>query len=593
VVVTALLCALLGFVLWGAGQDYSRRVTSDTPTFVALLSQMGDRPFAKQSPFVANEDVATPHATPYMQALAFIWRAVDGDIRNPSGAARFLTLIGLGVFGFTLFAVFLYTRRLAGDTAAWLAIPVLLTLFGPPHVIWASDLTLHGALYAPFFPQNLALAFALLALLALGARSRLTLAAACVLVAATMLVHPFTGVLLALLATADSIRLAIRDGRAYGRGPVALAVGYGLGMLWPVYSLDHALAETRLPGFVFVPMCAAAPFVARLIARRWRGETVLRPLGAFAGLLVRRRTVLGLAIAGAVGTAAVAAWEWLLVANPPDNSSRMAIYWVDERWRWPLLLVAGTAGLAGLAALARRGRVLPAVWFAGCFALGAAGAAGLDIPVWYRFVLFCQVPLAIGVAVVLADRRRKAALVVACGFAIALVVKVVTLVALPTTITYLGSPLQAAWSLGDHVPNEPGIVATDPDTAYFIPAATGHRVLTVGKGHVGSKRELDAAAAGYDLLHRYYAGGTDWWDAGKEMWRRGVRYVVIQKQTTLEPRELSGFMWQTARLETPEQRRALGNYFYENNRVGTLLYDSREYAVYRLDHDRLFGPDGG
>ena len=30
--------------------------------------------------------------------------------------------------------------------AAWISIPVLLTLFGPAHVIWASDLTVHGGL---------------------------------------------------------------------------------------------------------------------------------------------------------------------------------------------------------------------------------------------------------------------------------------------------------------------------------------------------------------------------------------------------------------------------------------------------------------
>jgi hypothetical protein len=41
-------------------------------------------------------------------------------------------------------------------------------------------------------------------------------------------------------------------------------------------------------------------------------------------------------------------------------------------------------------------------------------------------------------------------------------------------------------------------------------------------------------------------------------------------------------------LRTPEQRRALGNYFYENNRVGDLVYDSPDFVVYRLNHDKLF-----
>ena len=76
------------------------------------------------------------------------------------------------------------------------------------------------------------------------------------------------------------------------------------------------------------------------------------------------------------------------------------------------------------------------------------------------------------------------------------------------------------------------------------------------------------------------------------MWRRGVRYVVIAKQTTLEPPRLEDFIWQTARLQTPAQRKALGNYFYENNRIGTLVYDSPDFAVYRLERKKLFGPGG-
>jgi hypothetical protein len=32
----------------------------------------------------------------------------------------------------------------------------------------------------------------------------------------------------------------------------------------------------------------------------------------------------------------------------------------------------------------------------------------------------------------------------------------------------------------------------------------------------------------------------------------------------------------------------LSNYFYENNRVGTLMYDSADLVVYRLDPEKLF-----
>jgi hypothetical protein len=155
----------------------------------------------------------------------------------------------------------------------------------------------------------------------------------------------------------------------------------------------------------------------------------------------------------------------------------------------------------------------------------------------------------------------------------------------------LGEPLQPAWSLGDHIPEGPGLVASDPATSYFIPATTGRRVLTVDKGHVSSRGELALAEEGYRLLRRYYAGGQDWWQAAQEMWRRGVRYVVVQKQTTLEPENLTEFIWQNARLRTPAQERALSNYFYENSRVGTLVYDSPDYVVYRLEREKLFAPN--
>jgi hypothetical protein len=51
---------------------------------------------------------------------------------------------------------------------------VLLVLFGPAHVIWASDLSFNGFLYAGFYPQNVAIALALGALLALRGNGRAT-----------------------------------------------------------------------------------------------------------------------------------------------------------------------------------------------------------------------------------------------------------------------------------------------------------------------------------------------------------------------------------------------------------------------------------
>jgi hypothetical protein len=586
--VCGLLVALLGLALWARSVDYALRVTSDTPTFVALISSMAHAPFEPQSPFL-EAGVATQHATPYMQALALVSRVV-GVSSTPAGLGGFLALAGIGVFAFTLWCVFLYVRRLAGPTAAWVSLPVLLGLFGPPHVIWASDLSLHAVLYAGFFPQNLAVALVLLTLLALDGRTPRTLVAACLLASATMLVHPFTGVLLSVLATAESCRLASRRDRAARRAPIALATGFALGLLWPAYSLDRAFAETGLRGFVFIALCLAVCGVAFVVAPTI-ASSGLRP--ELSRILMRVETTSAafrLAVAGAAGTVLLALWEWWLIHAPPDESARLAIYWVDDRWRWPLLFLAGAVGLSGLARLARRGHIVPAVWFVGCFGLGTLGAIGLPLPVWYRFLLLCQVPLAVGVATVVAEAgRTRMTAIVAATFAVSIGVKLVTLVETPDKVSYLGQPLQPVWDLGESIPPGPGLVATDPATAYFIPATTGHKVLTVDKGHVSSRREREMAADGYRLLHTFYAGGKQWWPAAQEMWRRGVRYVVVAKQTTLEPRTLDDFIWQNARLRTKAQRDALGNYYYENNRIGTLIFDSPDFAVYRLARGKLFG----
>ena len=434
--------------LWARAVDYALRVTSDTPTFLALISDMGDAPFAPQSPFLEG-GAATQHATPYMQVLAFAWDVLPGSDGSPIALGRFLALAGIAVFGFTLWCVFLYVRRLAGSTAAWVSIPVLLGLLGPAHVIWASDLSLHAALYAGFFPQNVAIAAALLTLLALEQRSTASLVASCTLASLTMLVHPFTGVLLAVLATAESCRHAARRDRAALRAPVALATGFAAGLLWPAYSLDRAFAETGMRGIVFIGLCLVAPVVALGVGPQFESGRVADTVAALASRLETAHAAFRLAIVGAVGTVLMALWEGWLVHSPPSDSARLAIYWVDERWRWPLLLVAGAVGISGLARLARRGHVVPAVWFTGCLAIGALGAVGLPVPVWYRFLLLCQIPLAVGVATVVGEGRRTWTTgIVAATFVIALSVKALTLLETPAKVSYFGQPLQPVWSVG-------------------------------------------------------------------------------------------------------------------------------------------------
>ncbi len=176
-------------------------------------------------------------------------------------------------------------------------------------------------------------------------------------------------------------------------------------------------------------LCSAVPLAVGVLAR---GVTVPSRARGFVTRTIERledpAVVWWLAIVGAVGTVVVIAWEWALVRSPPGESARLAIYWVDDRWQWPLLLVAGIVGVSGLATLARRGSIVPAVWCAGCLGLGVLGAVGLPLPVWYRFLLLCQIPLALGVAVVVARswRSRTTALVLAT-FCLAFGVKVVTL----------------------------------------------------------------------------------------------------------------------------------------------------------------------
>jgi hypothetical protein len=600
-VVVLLLAGLVALQLWARSTDYGLRVTSDTPTFLALIPDMADRPFERQSPFLEDTDVATPHAEPYTQALAFLWKAVRaGEEREPVALARMLALVGIGVTFLLLFAVFAYTRSVVGRREAWIAVPVLLALFGPANIIWASDLSLHGFLYAAWFPQNVAVAMLLFALLAIDWQRRGALVPAIALTALTMTIHPFTGVLLSLLMAVRGCQLAVKRDARWRRTPYALMGGFLLGSMWPAYSLDHAMSETGLPGVAFVALMAAMPVVAGALD----GSRIMRHAvtggRAVAARLSSPAWAQRLAFGGLLTVLLLAFWAVELAHRPPEDplitTNRLSTYWVEDRWRWPLMLAVGAVGVYGLARLVLRGRLVPAAWFVGCFAMGTVGAAGslagVQIPIWYRFLLAAQIPLAVGVAAAIRGlpRRTTRYVAVAAGFAIAF--KVLTLVGLPPTHTYFRTGVQEAYSLGDVIPPGDGLVATDPRTAYYIPGATGHRVLTVTKAHVGSQAELRASEHGYGLLHEFWAGGPGWWQAAQEMWGLGVRWVVIEKSTLLAAPTLEEFSTGPPPLVHPgPEREQLGNYYYENNRVGTLVYDSDSYAVYRFDPERLLGRD--
>jgi hypothetical protein len=67
---------------------------------------------------------------------------------------------------------------------------------------------------------------------------------------------------------------------------------------------------------------------------------------------------------------------------------------------------------------------------------------------------------------------------------------------------------------------------------------------------------------------------------------------VIEKSTLLSAPTLEEFSTGPSPLVHPgPEREQLGNYFYESNRIATLIHDSAQYVVYRLDPSKLFVED--
>jgi O-antigen/teichoic acid export membrane protein len=573
--------------------SYGMRVISDTPTYLAIVQRLAETPFRSISVFMRAPTIDDPHATPYMQGIALLWRAIGGVEAGPRPVQleRMLQLVGVVVMVFVLYAFFVWVRRQTNRRTALVALPVLLLLFGPAHVIWAGDLTFHGFLYGAYFPQTVATGLLLWTLVALDGPPllwRYLAGTACA--AATFVVHPFTGTLLCLLVAASGSALALARRPGWELGSVSLALGYAIGSQWPQYSLSHALGQSGLQGPMLVGLCALMPAVALRLGGMWR---VLRPGAERLARAVSTRG-LALSVLGFGVTLLLAAWEvWLFTQPNPDplvHSNHLSLYWVEDRWRWPLMYAAGAVGAAGLCRLAVRGKPLPLLWALGCLGIGTAGAAGMALPLWWRFLLFAQAPLALGAATWIAEAAPGTARrLVASTFAFTGTFKLVTLLVLPTTITYFGSALQDSYRLGSVIPRGAGAVAADPFTSYFVPGATGRSVLVVTKAHVASQDELGAAERGYALLHRF-AVGSGWWAAAQQMYREGVRYVLIEKSTSLRAPDLVTFSTgPTPLVRTESDRRLLGTYYYRNNRVGTLVYDERPYTLYALSSRKLFG----
>ena len=272
----------------GTAVDYPLRVTSDTPTFIALLSDMAQRPFAPQSPFLEG-GAATQHATPYIQALAFSG-AVRGRRHRLGRRARPLP-------------------RPRRDRRLRVRARVRLPLRPPPRGI-DGGVGLDPRAARPLRPSRTSSGrptsrstarctrassrrrrdrTLLLTLLALERRSRRLARRGLCTRAPTMLVHPFTGVLLVRRRDRRSCRLAAQRDRAAMRTPIALVVGFLVGSLWPAYSLDRAFAETGLRGVVFIGLCVLAPLVRSRSRRSSSGGRLAGAVTALGGASQRPR----------------------------------------------------------------------------------------------------------------------------------------------------------------------------------------------------------------------------------------------------------------------------------------------------------------
>jgi hypothetical protein len=599
--------------LQAMASGYGLRVTSDTPTYIAVLRDLALHPFHPQSPLLAAPNAQTSHASPDLQALGFVWRwiAPNRSLVDPVAAYHLLAAWGLVVTALLLHATFTWTRGLVGRYAAWISIPVLLTLFGPANVIWAGDFSFHGLLYDSYYSQTLGAALLLYALhLTPRARTWRQHAACTGLVATLLLVHPFTGVVFLGLTTLRAAGTAWRDRAWDVRTSIVLAGGFGLGCLWPAYSLSAAMTVFGLGGWELVGISLVVPWAiahrpARLplaspIARSGRG--VARRGRATAAVLSDSKPILtALAIAGLAIVIAVAAREWWLLSHPlrlPSGTVyyRSAIYWDTDLLRWPLLFAAGSVGAVGLLRLAGRGASLPGVWFAAFFTAGLLGALGMAVPLWYRLLLFCQFPLALGTAIVLAELRPSVTrLTVTAGLAASAVLRLAFLLLTAQAVTLWGASWQPeGYSLGKYIPaDRPGLVAADPYAGYYIPAATGHKTLIVSPGHVGSPAEQRVADRGYLLLHQLYSSPR-WRAAIRRMWRMDVRYVVVDHNVSLDAPTLEQFVAQpSAQWTTWWQREHLGWYFAHLNLLGHVVANTPQYVIYRLDRAKVERIAGG
>jgi hypothetical protein len=599
------VAVLLIMEIQAIGNHYELRVTADTPTFLALIRDMALHPLAKVSVFFGNAGSDSIHASPYLQLLAWTWKALatPSQFWNPISLGEFAAIVTIPASLFVLAMLWLYVRRLAGGTAAWASIPIVLSLFGPAHVIYAGDMSINGFLTTGYFPSTVATGLMLATVVAYEHRRRWSTAVATVMAALTLTADPFGGLMLVLVLILHACAAVTHDPCERWRMPSVLAAGAVLAAAWPAMDTlgAYSSAGAPLPGLVLV--AALAPTVWLEVRRRARLAPMLeRVRNLDAGPMLERR----IAELGFWATAALAIWALYVIGHWPSGapalrSYRLGFYWNDQRDRWLVLLLPGVCGLLGLWRGARGGRAAPLLWFAAVFTVGLVGAVvhlatGHELPLYYRLILASQLPLAVGAAIFVArPHRRMAVVVMALTLTVAFAFKVLTLETESPYVDYFGDPLGTLWSFNRIIPRGPGIVASDPAIGYFMPVMTGHRVLTFSKGHADSGNEQSQAQAGYGLLRRVYGGsGVQASQALGRMWSLGVRWVVVEKFTNFDPatqQQLFAAPYTSLITATDVNRLALYN--SRLTAVGVQTYDDQEFTVYRLSRAMLSNATSG
>ncbi|HEX4108400.1 MAG TPA: hypothetical protein VHX88_09720 [Solirubrobacteraceae bacterium] len=603
-VAAAAIAALVGFEVWAALTGYSLRVIGDLPTSVALVRTMGLHPLQAQHPFFSGQVGVSYHSTPYLQVLALIWHAIAA---HPSGfdaigIGRFLGFVAIPCSLFTLWAVWLYASLLAGRRAATIAVPVLLVVFGPPLVIWTGDLTFNGFLYTGAYPVTFATGLALITLVVVTRRhSLLASVATCPLAALALLDDQFIGLMMVGILTLQACHAATRDRREALRIPLIVTGAFGLALLWPDFSIMTIFRLQGAPVPVVIVGAYLAPWAWLAIMRLRAAALAQRALDRILLAASKPGIETRLAVGGAVVAFALALWQLILIPLYPTGAllynNHPALYWSSQsgQWRWLLMFATGTVGLIGLARLYREHQPHPLAWFALVYGIGLLGIGGyyavhLGVPLWYRFLYTGQIPLAVGVGYYLSRPGQPVAQGVTLGLLLFVAAyKIVTLTDLSPTLRFFNTPLQPAWGLSKVLPpGSNGLVASDPSTSYFIPAATDRKVLTVTTGHVDTQQQVNLASAHYLLVHRLYSdSGPEISATVREMWNLGVRYFVLDKYTTLRPPTMQAFRNLQIAVVRPGEVATMQRMTYRLGQMGHLIHNGYEFAVYALSRNAV------